>query len=113
MNIRQTKIKITKQSQMNLDQKDAFKFFTNYLYGTTLHPVMKSENWSHWIPDVTVPSSTDVQNSVIQFNVDRLNNILEISHQKLRENPEFENKQISVTSEIKFGPFRISATIKD
>lgn len=82
-------------------------------YTNNLAFAMKNYDWKEWMPNIEVPDMPDIPSSIVEFNVNRLNHILDITSKTLRNNPEYQDKIITITSAIHFGPVRLSVTLTD
>ena len=95
-----------------LNRSNSFQMSKNDYFG----------NFNKWLPELPkelpeipeMPNGSDIHNSVVEFNVNRLADILATSTKTMRqrqENGEF-NGDVTITSSVSFGPFRLAVTVK-
>ena len=80
---------------------------------------VENKNWFatmpdwNWVTDWKIPEFNEVQSSVIEFNVNRLADVLEMSTKTLKQRKEFKDRNVTITSMINFGPIRLSVSVNE
>lgn len=71
------------------------------------------------VPNVTGITITDkntwksMKDSIIQFQTDRLADIMKETMKSLNQREEFYDKEVTITSSVSFGPIRLTVSMKD